>query len=86
MYINKINERDISYYINNNYFYNNNNYFIFNNKPELNNKLNSDYLYQLSNFHSFLISNLTLILLLFILKPSILLSSTRLLSLTIFTY
>nr|YP_010130169.1 NADH dehydrogenase subunit 2 [Clavaria fumosa]QPZ51072.1 NADH dehydrogenase subunit 2 [Clavaria fumosa] len=40
----------------------------------------------LSNFHSFLISNLTLIIILFIFKPSILLSSTRLLSLSIFTY
>ena len=47
---------------------------------------NSDFFYQLSNFHSFLISNLTLIILLFVLKPSILLSSTRLLSLSIFTY
>jgi hypothetical protein len=47
---------------------------------------NSDLFYQLSNFHSFLISNLTLIILLFVLKPSILLSSTRLLSLSIFTY
>jgi len=42
--------------------------------------------FRLSNFHSFLISNLTLIILLFVLKPSILLSSTRLLSLSIFTY
>jgi hypothetical protein len=47
---------------------------------------NSDLFYQLSNFHSFLISNLTLIILLFVLKPSIILSSTRLLSLSIFTY
>jgi NADH-ubiquinone oxidoreductase chain 2 len=47
---------------------------------------NSYFFYQLSNFHSFLISNLTLIILLFVLKPSILLSSTRLLSLSIFTY
>ena len=53
---------------------------------ELVNIKNSDFFYQLSNFHSFLISNLTLIILLFVLKPSILLSSTRLLSLSIFTY
>jgi NADH-ubiquinone oxidoreductase chain 2 len=42
--------------------------------------------FNLSNFHSFLISNLTIIILLFVLKPQIILSSTRLLSLTIFTY
>ena len=53
---------------------------------ELENIQNSYFFYQLSNLHSFLISNLTLIILLFVLKPSILLSSTRLLSLSIFTY
>nr|YP_010130174.1 LAGLIDADG endonuclease [Clavaria fumosa]QPZ51076.1 LAGLIDADG endonuclease [Clavaria fumosa] len=58
--LNNNKERDISYY------YNNNNY----NNPELNNKLKSDLLYQLSNFHSFLISNLTLIIILFIFKPA----------------
>jgi hypothetical protein len=46
----------------------------------------SYFYFQLSNYHSFLISNLTIIILLFVLKPSILLSSTRLLSLSIFTY
>lgn len=44
------------------------------------------YYYQLTNYHSFLITNLTIIILLFVIKPSILLSSTRLLSLSIFTY
>nr|WRO39388.1 NADH dehydrogenase subunit 2 [Floccularia luteovirens] len=39
----------------------------------------------LTNFHSFLISTLTLIILLFILKPSLILNSTLLLSLSIFT-
>jgi Proton-conducting membrane transporter len=63
MYLNKNNEIDISYYNNNNFNYNNN-------KPKFNNKLKSDLLYQLSNFHSFLISNLTLIILLFIFKPA----------------
>lgn len=53
---------------------------------ELNNNGKSYFYYQLSNFHSFLISNLTIIILFFVLKPSILLSSTRLLSLSIFTY
>ena len=53
---------------------------------ELENIQNSYFFYNLSNLHSFLISNLTLIILLFVLKPSILLSSTRLLSLSIFTY
>src|SRR6202030_2021004 len=58
--LNNNKERDISYYNNNNNY----------NNPELNNKLKSDLLYQLSNFHSFLISNLTLIILLFIFKPA----------------
>jgi NADH-ubiquinone oxidoreductase chain 2 len=40
----------------------------------------------ISNFHSLLISNLTLIILLFVLKPSILLKSTQLLSLSLFYY
>ena len=53
---------------------------------ELENIQNSYFFYNLSNLHSFLISNLTLIILLFVLKPSIILSSTRLLSLSIFTY
>ena len=38
----------------------------------------------ISNFHSYLISTLTLSILLFILKPSILLNSTQLLSLSLF--
>jgi NADH-ubiquinone oxidoreductase chain 2 len=38
----------------------------------------------LSNLHSFLISSLTLTILIFVLKPSILLNSTQLLSLTLF--
>jgi hypothetical protein len=61
---------------------------IFNKDKEFDliNIINSGFFYQLSNFHCFLISNLTFIILLFVLKPSILLSSTRLLSLSIFTY
>ena len=41
---------------------------------------------QISNTHSFLISTLTLLILLFILKPALLLNSTQLLSLTLFNY
>jgi NADH-ubiquinone oxidoreductase chain 2 len=41
---------------------------------------------QISNTHSLIISILTLLILFFILKPSILLKSTQLLSLTIFSY
>lgn len=40
--------------------------------------------YYITNFHSFLISTLTLLILLFILKPSLLLNSTQLLSLSLF--
>ena len=40
--------------------------------------------YYVTNIHSFLISTLTLILLLFMLKPSLLLNSTQLLSLSLF--
>ena len=40
----------------------------------------------ISNFHSYLISTLTLSILLFILKPSILLNSTQLLSLSLFNF
>jgi len=40
----------------------------------------------LTNFHSFLISSLTLSILLFILKPSIILNSTQLLSLSLYNY
>ena len=39
-----------------------------------------------TNFHSFMMSTLTLSILLFILKPSILLNSTQLLSLSLFCY
>uniref|UniRef100_UPI0030FEE658 NADH dehydrogenase subunit 2 n=1 Tax=Singerocybe alboinfundibuliformis TaxID=1346812 RepID=UPI0030FEE658 len=48
------------------------------------NKLNDDTL--LSNFHSFLISTLTLSILFFILKPSLILNSTQLLSLSLFNF
>lgn len=40
----------------------------------------------ISNFHSYLISTLTLSILLFILKPSLLLNSTQLLSLSLFNF
>ena len=40
--------------------------------------------YYVTNIHSFLISTLTLIILLFMLKPSLLLNSTQLLSLSLF--
>jgi NADH-ubiquinone oxidoreductase chain 2 len=40
----------------------------------------------LTNFHSYLISSLTLFILLFILKPSLILNSTQLLSLSIFNF
>jgi NADH-ubiquinone oxidoreductase chain 2 len=40
----------------------------------------------LSNLHSFLISTLTLTIMIFVLKPSILLNSTQLLSLSLFNY
>ena len=40
--------------------------------------------YYITNLHSFLISTLTLLVLLFILKPSLLLNSTQLLSLSLF--
>jgi NADH-ubiquinone oxidoreductase chain 2 len=46
--------------------------------------LNSESL--LTNFHSFLISSLTLTILLFVLKPSIILNSTQLLSLSLFNF
>ena len=48
------------------------------------NSENSDIL--LTNFHSFLISTLTLSILLFILKPSLILNSTQLLSLSLFNF
>ena len=40
----------------------------------------------LTNFHSFLISTITLSILLFIFKPTLLLNSTQLLSLSYFNY
>ena len=40
--------------------------------------------YYITNLHSFIISTLTLIILLFMLKPSLLLNSTQLLSLSLF--
>ena len=40
----------------------------------------------ITNFHSFIISTLTLSILIFVLKPSILLNSTQLLSLSLFYY
>jgi len=51
-------------------------------------KINESYSisYFITNFHSLLISTLTLIILLFILKPSLILNSTQLLSLTLFYY
>ena len=39
----------------------------------------------ISNFHSFLISSLTLFILFFILKPSLLLNSTQLMALSLYT-
>jgi len=63
------------------------------NKSINNNIFNSKYLgsivtlnseCSLTNFHSFLISSLTLSILLFVIKPSIILSSMRILSLSIF--
>jgi NADH-ubiquinone oxidoreductase chain 2 len=55
---------------------------IMNNKNELNNNSKS----LLTNYHSFLISTLTLIIILFVIKPSIILNSTQLLSLSLFNF
>jgi NADH-ubiquinone oxidoreductase chain 2 len=41
---------------------------------------------QISNFHSFTISSLTLTILLFVLKPSILINITQLLSLSLYNF
>jgi NADH-ubiquinone oxidoreductase chain 2 len=61
---------------------------IYTNEPRLDNNLDSIILEQskhpLTNTHSFLISSLTLIILLFFIKPSIILNSTQLLSLSLF--
>ena len=58
------------------------------NEPMVDNNLNPNIYgqskYTLSNTHSFLISSLTLIILLFFIKPSIILNSTQLLSLSLF--
>ena len=51
-----------------------------------NNIVNKKEVSFLSNFHCFLISSLTLTILLFVLKPSIILNSTQLLSLSLFNY
>jgi NADH-ubiquinone oxidoreductase chain 2 len=47
---------------------------------------NKDSKLLINNFHSFLISTLTLIILLFVFKPSIILNSTQLLSLSLFNF
>ena len=49
-------------------------------------KMNSSTTQDLTNYHSYLISTLTLAILLFALKPSILLNSTQLLSLSLFNF
>jgi len=54
------------------------------NEQSINNYDNTGTL--LTNFHSFLISSLTLSILLFILKPSLILNSTQLLSLSLFNF
>jgi NADH-ubiquinone oxidoreductase chain 2 len=59
---------------------------IENNKVVATNKQPISIATQISNTHSLIISILTLLILFFILKPSILLKSTQLLSLTIFSY
>lgn len=54
---------------------------------EIENKDKLNYSFStLSNFHSFLISSLTLSILLFVLKPSIILNSTQLLSLSLYNF
>ena len=58
------------------------------NKELFNNVINEDKAASavITNFHSFLISTLTLTILLFVLKPSIILNSTQLLSLSLFHF
>ena len=59
--------------------------YISNTNVEIKEKMHKASTYiTLSNYHSFLISTLTLSILLFILKPSLILNSTQLLSLTLF--
>jgi NADH-ubiquinone oxidoreductase chain 2 len=50
------------------------------------NNLNSNSEIEISSTNSFIISTLTLSILLFVLKPSILLNSTTILSLSLFNY
>ena len=56
------------------------------NQTNPNNSNSTNYESMITNFHSFLISTLTLSILIFVLKPSILLNSTQLLSLSLFYY
>ena len=56
------------------------------NEINLNNNDNTNYESLITNFHSFLISTLTIAILIFVLKPSILLNSTQILSLSLFYY
>lgn len=57
------------------------------NLNKLTSKINSNYnLFKISNLHSFTISVLTLTILLFVLKPSLLLNSTQLLSLSLYNF
>lgn len=62
----------------------NNNLLLLENKNESINNNTTETL--LTNFHSFLISSLTLSILFFILKPSLILNSTQLLSLSLFNF
>jgi len=61
---------------------------LYTNEPKVENNLDpiiyGQSKYTLTNTHSFLISSLTLIILLFFIKPSIILNSTQLLSLSLF--
>lgn len=61
-----------------------NNILLFENKNETIKNNTSETI--LTNFHSFLISSLTFSILFFILKPSLILNSTQLLSLTLFKF
>lgn len=61
-----------------------NNLLLLENKNETINNNTSETI--LTNFHSFLISSLTLSILFFILKPSLILNSTQLLSLSLFKF
>ena len=56
------------------------------NQTNPNNSNSTNYESMITNFHSFLISTLTLSIIIFVLKPSILLNSTQLLSLSLFYY